>query len=191
MKLVKSIRLVGYEILEKCCNIFLLCIFAEQMLSTFEKKYKDPGPILDCVVFHDGTMWKACLIPDASDLSSAVVLGEFSRTQDFRTLSKQDQVSVSINVWDNGNKLEIVGMCGSHGTHVASIASGYFPENPELNGVAPGAQIASFSIGDGRLNTMETGSALVRAMAHIMQNPGKYHVINMSYGEHAHWSAHG
>ncbi|CAG7821754.1 unnamed protein product [Allacma fusca] len=73
----------------------------------------------------------------------------------------------------------------------ARSTAGYFPENTELNGVAPGAQIASFSIGDGRLNTMETGTALVRAMAHVMRNSDKYHVINMSYGEHAHWSAHG
>ena len=28
-------------------------------------------------------------------------------------------------------------------------------------------------------------------MSHIMRNSSKYHVINMSYGEHAHWSAHG
>lgn len=80
---------------------------------------------------------------------------------------------------------------GSHGTHVSSIASGYFPENPNLNGVAPGAQIMSFTIGDGRLGSMETGTALVRAMAYVMQNSHRIHVINMSYGEHAHWNTVG
>lgn len=45
-------------------------------------------------------------------------------------------------------------------------------------------------IGDSRLGSMETGTAIVRAMIKVMElketNP--VHVINMSYGEHAHWS---
>lgn len=94
-------------------------------------------------------------------------------------------------MYDNGDIVEIVGSCSSHGTHVASIASACFPDAPEKNGIAPGAQIISICIGDGRLGSMETGTALVRAMTYIMQRKEKglpVDLINMSYGEHSHWS---
>lgn len=71
-----------------------------------------------------------------------------------------------------------------------SIAN--FPDAPEKNGVAPGAQLISVSIGDGRLGSMETGTALCRAMSHVMRAEHyKVDLINMSYGEHSHWSSHG
>lgn len=44
------------------------------------------------------------------------------------------------------------------------------------------------TIGDARLNTMETGSAVVRAMIKVMSYGDRVHVINMSYGERAHWA---
>lgn len=48
-------------------------------------------------------------------------------------------------------------------------------------------------LGDNRLGSMETGTALVRAMIKVMQQTKEkpIHVINMSYGEHAHWSFSG
>ncbi|XP_047544698.1 tripeptidyl-peptidase 2 [Vanessa atalanta] len=162
-----------------------------EVLKELEKKYNDVGPTYDCVLFHDGTVWRACIdTSETGDLSSGPFLGEYSVTQEHSHLTPLDEMTVSINVHDEGNTLEVVGMCSTHGTHVAAIAAGYFPDEPDKNGVAPGAKIISLTIGDSRLGSMETGTALVRACIKVMElsKKMKVDVINMSYGEHAHWS---
>ena len=42
------------------------------------------------------------------------------------------------------------------------------PDQPELNGVAPGVEIVSLTIGDNRLNALETHQALMRATKAIL-----------------------
>lgn len=76
---------------------------------------------------------------------------------------------------------------------MAAIAGAYFPDAPEKCGIAPGCQFISLTIGDGRLGSMETGTAMVRAMSKVMEleKTTPVHVINMSYGEHTHWSNSG
>ena len=81
--------------------------------------------------------------------------------QDYASLTKIDNLNVSVNIWDDGDVVEIVSICSSHGTHVASISAAHFPDEPEKNGLAPGAQIISVTIGDGRLGSMETGIILI------------------------------
>ncbi|KAM3958606.1 tripeptidyl-peptidase II [Aphomia sociella] len=162
-----------------------------EVLQNAEKKYTDLGPTYDCVLFHDGEVWRACIdTSEKGDLASAPLLGEYSLTHEHSHLTPLDEMTVSINVHDEGQTLEVVGMCSTHGTHVAAIAAGYFEDEPDKNGVAPGAKIVSLTIGDSRLGSMETGTALVRACIKVMElsKKMKIDVINMSYGEHAHWS---
>ena len=73
---------------------------------------------------------------------------------------------------------------------MAGIASGYYPDRPELNGIAPGSQIVSIKIGDNRLNGMETGFALVNAVCirlilyFLFQRLFKIHCLdNLNNGE--------
>lgn len=77
---------------------------------------------------------------------------------------------------------------------MSAIASAYDEQNPELNGVAPGAKIVSLTIGDGRLGSMETGTGVIRAIIKVMElceRGQRIDVINQSYGEHGHWSNSG
>jgi tripeptidyl-peptidase-2 len=68
-------------------------------------------------------------------------LRPFRETGDFAPLGKDDRLNVSVNVYDDGKTLQIVSLCSSHGTHVASIAAAHFPDDPDKNGLAPGAQV--------------------------------------------------
>lgn len=165
-----------------------------ELLINFEKKFNDIGPIYDCILFNDGEKWMCCVdTSEKGDLENCPTIGEYGITHEYAALNEFDNLNFSFNVYDNGNLLELVGLASSHGTHVAAIAAANFPENPEQNGIAPGAQIVSFSIADGRIGCMETGTATVRAMIKLMEltKTQPIHVINMSYGEHGHWSDSG
>ncbi|CAB0004044.1 unnamed protein product [Nesidiocoris tenuis] len=166
-----------------------------EMLNQLEKKFVDLGPVYDVVVFHDGSVWRVCLdTSESGDLASCRLLSEYSHAQEFASLVKDDYLNYSINVYNEGNITEIVSQSSYHGTHVASIAAAHFPDEPVRNGVAPGAQIVSLTIGDQRLSTMETGTALVRSMARVMESQKSENpimVINMSYGESSNWSSSG
>ncbi|XP_014283046.1 tripeptidyl-peptidase 2 isoform X1 [Halyomorpha halys] len=166
-----------------------------ECLNQFEKKYSDVGPVYDCIVFHDGESWSACLdISEQGDLEKCHLLKDYSTSYQYRSLSDDDLLNYSVNIYEEGNLLEITSVSSGHGTHVASIAAAHFPDEPEKNGIAPGAQIISFSIGDIRLDTMETGTAIVRAMIRVMESRSSstpVDVINMSYGEHPHWACSG
>ena len=113
--------------------------------------------------------------------TDAPQLTNYKTERQYATFSNQDKCNYSVNIYDNGNMLSLVVIAGSHGTHVAAITAANHPDEPALNGVAPGAQIVSIKIGDSRLGSMETQHALTRAVQVIIED--KCDLANMSYGE--------
>lgn len=157
---------------------------AVDVLSLFEKE-SDHGPSYDCILFHDGSSWQAAIdTTEGGDLSQVTLLPPFSESHKYATF-EDSKLNYTINVYDDGNLLEIVVPATDHGTHVASIAASNFPDDPDRNGVAPGAQIVNICIGSNLLNSMETTTGLTRAALRAVELG--VDVINMSYGEYVHW----
>lgn len=158
------------------------------LLQKQSDNYEDNGPIIDAVVWHDGDLWRAAL--DTQDmevgkgrgkLADCIPLTNFRVERKYGIFTQIDACSYVLNIFDNGNVLSIVTDCSPHGTHVAGITAAHHPQEPLLNGVAPGAQIVSCKIGDTRLYAREMGTGLVRALNAVVEM--KCDLINMSYGE--------
>ncbi|KAJ0970189.1 hypothetical protein J5N97_023066 [Dioscorea zingiberensis] len=152
------------------------------------ESYDDRGPVIDIVVWNDGDVWRVAVdtqgLEDGSGngkLADFVPLTNYRNERKYGIFSKLDACSFVTNVYDEGNLVSIVTDCSPHGTHVAGIAAAFNPEEPLLNGVAPGAQVISCKIGDTRLGSMETGTGLIRALIAAVDH--KCDLINMSYGE--------
>eukprot|EP00742_Colponemidia_sp_Colp-10_P008114 GILJ01008758.1.p1 GENE.GILJ01008758.1~~GILJ01008758.1.p1 ORF type:complete len:1249 (+),score=195.85 GILJ01008758.1:73-3819(+) len=153
-----------------------------EQLNEMQKSFDDPGPIFDIVAFHDGEHFRVAVdTKEDGDLSSAKAMADYKVAHEFASFTSEDRMNYSIKVYDDGNVVSIVANAGSHGTHVAGIVGSYYPDEPELNGVAPGVQMISVKIGDSRLGSMETGTAMVRGLIATLEN--KCDLINMSYGE--------
>ena len=142
---------------------------------------EDVGPVYDCIVYHDGELWQAAIdSSETGDFSTIEPMTNFAYSRQFRRFSDIDAMNYSVNIYDEGSVLSIVTDAGAHGTHVAGIVSAFYPDQPECNGVAPGAQIVSLKIGDSRLGSMETGVGLMRGLIEAVRTG--CNVINMSYG---------
>ena len=152
------------------------------LLQALQKDTPDVGPVYDCVLFHDGTHWRALV--DTSECGNLVdlpAMTDFRVERQHRRFSDADMLTFSVNIYNDGDVLSLVTCAGSHGTHVAGIVGAHFPAQPELSGVAPGCQIVSIKIGDSRLGSMETGTGLLRGL--LAAKRAGAHIINMSYGE--------
>ncbi len=155
-----------------------------QLRDTCGTTSPDEGPVYDVVVFKDGGgVWRAALdLAQTGDLRGATLFTNFRAERQYGTFEEHDGLmNFAVNIYNDGDLVSIYCDTGAHGSHVAGIVAGHHPGQPELDGVAPGAQIVGIKIGDTRLGSMETGPGLERGLLAVLENGCD--VINMSYGE--------
>eukprot|EP00931_Biecheleriopsis_adriatica_P051346 TRINITY_DN29771_c0_g1_i1.p1 TRINITY_DN29771_c0_g1~~TRINITY_DN29771_c0_g1_i1.p1 ORF type:complete len:1260 (+),score=292.17 TRINITY_DN29771_c0_g1_i1:143-3781(+) len=149
-------------------------------LNGLQKEKKDHGLIMDVIAWYDGTNWRAAISGDG-DFTAAPALANFAVEKQWASFGELEQMNYCLNTYDDGSVVSVVCDISSHGTHVAGIAAACHPEEPERNGVAPGAQVVALKIADTRLDAMETGTGLARGFAHCIR--AKVDLVNLSFGE--------
>jgi len=90
--------------------------------------YTDPGPVFDCLVYHDGERWIGAVDTTATgDFRRAKFMTNFRAGREWGTISgvagtREHSVLLNycLNVYEDGARLSIVTDCGSHGTHVSA-----------------------------------------------------------------------
>ena len=150
------------------------------------KAYDDHGPVLDVVMLEEeGGQWAAVIVDEDEEgrTKQSRALHNYSLRQEYDTFSGDDLMNYTVSLDPSTHTCTIVTQAGSHGTHVAGIVAAHYPDQPELNGQAPGAQLVSVKIGDSRLGSMETGVGLMRGLLVALRM--RVDLINMSYGEPA------
>lgn len=141
----------------------------------------DPGALHDCVLWHDGSQWRAVVDTDEDgDLRNERVLQPYGVAGEYGSFGDIAHTSFGVQVYGGGQVLSIVTVVGDHGTHVASIAAGHNPDERARDGIAPGARILSIKIGNQRNGSTSDDLVYQRAGALLARH--KADIVNVSYG---------
>ncbi len=103
--------------------------------------------------------------------------------------TKLPVMTCALNIFLERNLVVLHFDDGAHGSHVAGIAAGYniyaTPLQPGYNGIAPGAELISLKISDGKIGQLSTTGSMKKAYdyaAHLARTQPKPVVVNMSFG---------
>jgi tripeptidyl-peptidase-2 len=82
-------------------------------MRSLEKELEDPLPVYDCLVWHDGTYWRAALdLTETGDFSTAAAFTDYRIELQYGRISSQCNLNYSVNIYDEGATLCINTDCG-------------------------------------------------------------------------------
>ncbi|MBU0474067.1 MAG: S8 family serine peptidase [Bacteroidetes bacterium] len=123
------------------------------------------------------------------DLSDETPIRNYNEKHQIVKLEGKDELAfftIALNICSKENKLSFFFDDGSHGTHCAGIACGNSIGETALNGVAPGANLMGFKIGN---NNYSGGATVTESMKNAYLYADKISkerkepcIINMSFG---------
>ncbi|KAA3604531.1 MAG: hypothetical protein DWQ01_22105 [Planctomycetota bacterium] len=146
------------------------------------ESFEDPGPVYDLVVFHtDGHGFRVLLDADEDgDLDEESALGSFRETGDWATLGDEALLNYAVGIEADGQHVTLFFDTNGHGTHVAGIVAANGGPGERLNGLAPGAEIVSIKIGDGKFGGATSGFSIAKALDFAVE--AGCQVANISFG---------
>lgn len=145
-------------------------------------------------VFESGSGWLAYIDLDGDgNLTDEKAIRNYKENHSFFQFRGRDPkyernlANFGLNIFPDEYRVNFHFDGDGHGTHVAGIAAGYKINGQEgLNGIAPGAQIISLKIGDGRLaGGATTSGSMLEAYEYGIEFAKKHDgpvVFNMSFG---------
>uniref|UniRef100_A0A914P6H9 Peptidase S8/S53 domain-containing protein n=1 Tax=Panagrolaimus davidi TaxID=227884 RepID=A0A914P6H9_9BILA len=101
---------------------------------------------MDCIVRNDGIKWCTCIIPlsFSKNLENAKILTNFRDEHEYCFIF--DNICCCVTIENDGHLLKLFISKNDHGSCVAQVAAAHYPDQPENNGLAPGAQIVSINL---------------------------------------------
>ena len=143
-------------------------------------KFSDDGPVWDLIVFEQDGVRKIVIDNDRDgELDEEPALRSFRDTGDWATLGDEALMNYAVG-FDSETEIVIYFDAHGHGTHVAGIVGAFEGAGGRMNGIAPGVELVSIKIGDGKFGGSTSGYAISKALDFAVESGCQ--VVNMSFG---------
>lgn len=144
------------------------------------EKFVDDGPVWDLLVFEkDGKRYIVVDNDRDGDLDEEPALRSFRESGDWATLGDEALMNYAVG-FDGDSGVHIFFDAHGHGTHVGGIVGAYEGPQGRMNGIAPGVELVSIKIGDGKFGGSTSGYSISKALDYAVESGCQ--VVNMSFG---------